>query len=383
MSRLSLTIHKLCRLLLCLSGCAIFLSLDGLVAASPSFAAEKLVFRYGLFEESVPVADIRKYAETKKASTDLQFFLNFLNRKQQETFYGALQVKMPLNIVALDKLANTELGTIFLYGTSQAIARQDPGNVPALRAAIILGAKSPTGLGIVSFLEAYPSERIIIDLATATKLVQKADFDSSASGKPQDNLSSSPVWQLEVNYHNLATAGKQYHGCLFGDSVSAEIGNGLGETNYNYALNGLSAISLVEQLKLLAPAKVKCQTAIIAVGGNDAWYGISDAVFVAKLKEAIALTRAMGTKQIYLIPAFYSTVAVSKDPTVSAPLPKVEAINALIDQVAAAENIPVAAEGIQPLYDNHVLKDNLTSDGDHLNDEGIKIYRQALLNLLK
>lgn len=43
----------------------------------------------------------------------------------------------------------------------------------------------------------------------------------------------------------------------------------------------------------------------------------------------------------------------------------------------------VAAAGLAPLYENNVLKGNLTSDGDHLNAEGLTIYRQALLQILE
>jgi lysophospholipase L1-like esterase len=121
-------------------------------------------------------------------------------------------------------------------------------------------------------------------------------------------------------------------------------------------LNGLSAISLVEQLQRLIPAQVKCDKAVIAIGGNDAWYGISDELFVEKLTKAIALVRSLGTQQVFLIPAFYSTVAASLDPNIAAPLKRVEEINALINQVAAIEEVPVAAQGIQDLYEIMFLK---------------------------
>jgi lysophospholipase L1-like esterase len=93
--------------------------------------------------------------------------------------------------------------------------------------------------------------------------------------------------------------------------------------------------------------------------------------------------RSQGNQQIVLIPAFYSTVAASLDPSLAAPLKRVEEINALIEQVAVTEKVPVAAEGIQALYQDNVLKDHLTTDGDHLNAEGLEIYRQALFKIIK
>ncbi|MBW4449645.1 MAG: alpha/beta hydrolase [Spirirestis rafaelensis WJT71-NPBG6] len=376
-------INYIYRLLLCVSGCFIFLVFHSFLGSSPSLGADKIVVRYGLFDQSLPVADIRKYAETKKVSSDLQSFLGYLKPKQQQQFQQALQVKKPLDIVALNKLVDSPIGKLLLSGASKTIARRDKAGIPALRAALLIGAKSPEGLSILSFLEAYPSNRLVIDVPSTLDLLSKSKlFFASSNATPKDNLGSSPLWQLELQYQVFATEGKQFSGCLFGDSISAQIGNTLGEGNFNFAFNGVSSISLVQQLQRLTPTKVKCEKTIIAVGANDALYQLSDEEFSKNLKEAIALVRTSGTKQIFLIPAFYSTVAASKDPSVAAPLAKVEQINAVMNQVAASENVPVVAEGVAPLYENNVLKDNFTTDGDHLNAEGLKIYRQALLNIL-
>ncbi|WP_292870851.1 alpha/beta hydrolase [Nostoc sp. LPT] len=350
---------------------------------SPSLAAEKVTVRYGLFEQSIPVADIRNYGETQKVSADLQSFLHYLSAKDKQKFQEALQVKMSLDIVALDKLINTGMGKQILSFASGAIARRDQASIQALRSAIIIGAKSPEGLGIASFLQAYPSNQLVIDVSKIQKLVGMANSSSSsADAPPKDNVSSSPLGKIALQYQTLAAQDKQFSGCLFGDSISAGLGNTLGSGTFNFGLNGLSTISLLEQLKSLIPTKVKCEKAIIAIGGNDALYKISDELFNKNLQEAIALLRTMGTKEIFLIPAFYSTVAASSDPTVAAPLARVEQINVLINQVAETEKVPVAAAGLAPLYENNVLKENLTSDGDHLNAEGLKIYRQALLQIL-
>jgi lysophospholipase L1-like esterase len=372
------------RLLISLSGCLIFLLVHSGLGLLPSLAAEKVTVRYGLFEQSIPVADIRNYGETQKASSDLQSFLDYLSAKEKEKFQDALQVKMSLDIVALDKLLNTGMGKQILSFASSAIARRDQAGIPALRSAIIIGARSPEGLGLVTFLEAYPSNQLVVDVSKISKLVGLANSSAStADAPPKDNVSSSPLGKIALQYQTLAAQDKQFSGCLFGDSISAGLGNTLGSGTFNFGLNGLSTISLLEQLKTLIPTKVKCEKAIIAVGGNDAWYGISDELFTKNLQEAIALIRTMGNKEIFLIPAFYSTVAASLDPTVAAPLPKVEQINVLINQVAEKEKVPVAAAGLAPLYENNVLKKNLTSDGDHLNAEGLKIYRQALLQILQ
>ncbi|HYX13320.1 MAG TPA: alpha/beta hydrolase [Nostoc sp.] len=350
----------------------------------PSLAAEKVTVRYGLFEQSIPVADIRNYGETQKASSDLQSFLDYLSAKEKQKFQDALQVKMSLDIVALDKLLNTGMGKQILSFASSAIARRDQASIQALRSAMIIGARSPEGLGITTFLEAYPSNQLVVDVSKISKLVGMANSSSSAAdAPPKDNVTSSPLGKIALQYQTLAAQNKQLSGCLFGDSVSAGLGNTLGRGTFNFGLNGLSTISLLEQLKSLIPTKVKCEKSIIAIGRNDAWYGTSDELFSKNLQEAIALVRTMGNKEIFLIPAFYSTVAASSDPTISAPNSRVEQINTLINKVGEIEKVPVAVAEVAPLYENNVFKKNLSSDGDHLNAEGLKIYRQALLQILE
>jgi hypothetical protein len=371
------------RSLLVLSASLLFWVVGSFLTLPPTFAAEQVVARYGFFEQSLPVEDLRPYSEMSQVSAVLQSFLRYFSPKEQQKLQQALQVKMSLDLIALDKLLDTEIGNQFLTEVSPAIARRDKAGIPALRAAVLLGAKSSEGLGVLSFLEAYPSKRLVVDLPKALEVLSNPNlYPNSSEVPPKDTLSSTLLWQLEVQYQILATQGKQYDGCLFGDSITAELGNSLGERTFNFALDGLSTISLVEQLKRLHTTPVKCQKAVIAIGGNDAWYDLSDELFSQKLKESIALVRSMDTPQIFLIPAFYSTVEASLDPSIAAPLKKVEEINTLIEKIAATEEIPVEAEGIQSLYEKNALKENLTSDGDHLNAEGLKIYRRALLNIL-
>ena len=127
---------------------------------------------------------------------------------------------------------------------------------------------------------------------------------------------------------------------------------------------------------------MKCQTAIIAIGTNDAAYGTSDVQFVQNMEEAIALVQSMGATRVVLIPAFYSTLAASYNPQLAGTTTRVEEINALIRRVSAVDNVLVKAEGIQPLFDGQALKEDLTKDGVHLNVKGVEIYKKALLKIL-
>ncbi|MBF2007535.1 alpha/beta hydrolase [Chlorogloeopsis fritschii PCC 9212] len=176
------TIKCFSHFLLSISSCSLFLAFNSILNSSPSLAAEEIVIRYGLFEESLSVADLRKYAETQQVSDDLKSILGYLSSQQQQKLQKVLQMKIPLGVVALDKLVNSETGKIALNFVAPAIARRDNAGIQALRSAIILGAASSKGLGVISFLEAYPSQRLVVNLPTALDIVNKADFFSSFSG---------------------------------------------------------------------------------------------------------------------------------------------------------------------------------------------------------
>lgn len=167
-------IKYLCYVVSCTSNFSFFLAFISIFDSSCSLAAEKIVFRYGLFEQSVTVGDIRQYAETQHVSSDLASFLSYLSQKQQQRLLKALQTKIPLSIVAMDKLVNSETGERVLSFLAPAIARPDDSGIQALRSAMILGTKAPQGLGIISFLEAYPSDRIVVNLPIALEMLNKA-----------------------------------------------------------------------------------------------------------------------------------------------------------------------------------------------------------------
>lgn len=197
-----------------------------------------------------------------------------------------------------------------------------------------------------------------------------------------DTVSSALWWQVSVYNQVQQIKERQYQGCVWGDSISSALGDSLGSENFNFAIGGMSSVSLLEQLKLVVPQGFTCEKSIVAIGTNDAMYGISDEAFVSNLKQAIAIMRSLGSKQIILIPAFYSTLAASYNPKFAGTIARVDEINVLIDRVAADENLTVESSGIQALFKEKALNADLTIDGVHLNAQGLDIYRKVLLNIL-
>lgn len=200
---------------------------------------------------------------------------------------------------------------------------------------------------------------------------------------PTDTLASRPEWQGEVKMQVFAAQGHRYDVCLFGDSISSGLGYTLGDKGFNFAIGGMSTVSQLDQLKPLVAAKVKCRAVILAIGTNDAAYRVTDQQFVKNMKAIMAIAKAqLETQKFVILPAFYSTIAASQDPTLAAPLPRVNRINRLLQEIAVQEKASFTAAGLQPLFEGQALKQSLTIDGVHLNPAGEKIYRGALLKAI-
>ncbi len=197
-----------------------------------------------------------------------------------------------------------------------------------------------------------------------------------------DNLSALPWWNAQVSLQAEQNRNHNYSVCLFGDSISSGLGQTLGQNNVNFGTGGLSTVSLITQLRTLKSAQIGCEYAIVAIGTNDAMYAIEDSEFLENLRESLRLVKSLGSQQIILIPAFYSTLKASLNPMMAGPLSRVDEINRLIDQVAIEEGIPTASQGLEVLYEKNSLRSDLTFDGVHLNEAGKTIYRSFLKQIL-
>ncbi|WP_138497841.1 alpha/beta hydrolase [Nostoc sp. PA-18-2419] len=133
-------------------------------------AADTVVVRFGLFTEAISLGELQKAAKTKKLPGSLQPYSKGLSQQQRQLFLKALNLNLPVNVVTIDRLINTQIGTSILNDFATALARKDKAGVQALRAGLVLGSTAPKGLSILSFIAAYPSKRLEINLPQAFKV---------------------------------------------------------------------------------------------------------------------------------------------------------------------------------------------------------------------
>ncbi|WP_392479862.1 alpha/beta hydrolase [Nostoc sp. C110] len=130
-------------------------------------AADTVVVRLGVFTESISLTELQNAAKTGELPGSLQSYTKGLSEQQRRFLLGALGMNIPMNIVTINKLLNTQIGTTILNDFATALARKDNAGVQALRGGLVLGSTAPQGLSILSFIAAYPSKRLEIDLPKA------------------------------------------------------------------------------------------------------------------------------------------------------------------------------------------------------------------------
>lgn len=151
-----------------ISGAAAAIAVMG--AATPSQAAETVSFWYGPIQRSIAVADLREYAQTKQPSDDLKAFFRLIRDEDRKQLDRVLEVKLPVNVVTVSKLVYSPNGDELLKKMAGAVIRRDNAAIYALRGALVLSAKSEDGVGLLSFLEAYPEKEMNLDVRQAMVL---------------------------------------------------------------------------------------------------------------------------------------------------------------------------------------------------------------------
>ncbi len=140
------------------------------LTAKPSQAAETVLVRYGSFAESISIAELENVVKTGKFPDSFKSYTNRLSEEQRNLIVGALRTKIPINVVTMSNLLNTQIGTTILEDLATVIHREDDAGAKALRASLVLAATQPKGFSLLSSIAAYPSKRLEIDLNQAFRV---------------------------------------------------------------------------------------------------------------------------------------------------------------------------------------------------------------------
>ncbi len=138
-------------------------------------AAENVVLVSGAFRRSIPVSEFEVLAQTGQAPGLLGNLLA-LARQQPSAVARLLNESMRLPVVLVSRLTNTRIGDAVLLRVARIIypLKAPAVGLPALRSAMVMGLVEGNGsISAVSFLKAYPTANIEVNIPALLTLLQK------------------------------------------------------------------------------------------------------------------------------------------------------------------------------------------------------------------
>ena len=128
-----------------------------LLSSTRAIAADQVVLKYRIFEESISVKELTTFAETGELSSSLKINLA-LARQNPKVVRQYLTEPVKVNFLLLDRLLNSSIGEVVLDEVSQVVhTRSRRANRQALRSAFTLSASSDGNLTLVETIQKYPT----------------------------------------------------------------------------------------------------------------------------------------------------------------------------------------------------------------------------------
>jgi len=139
-------------------------------------AAESLVFVSGAFRRSIQVTDLEWLAKTGEPRGLMADVLRFTNQ-DPALMAALLNQSITLPVTLMSRLLNTRIGEALLSRLAQVIfpLKASDAGLPALRSALVMGTvKGDGSLSALSFLRAYPTRELQVDIPALLALIDKA-----------------------------------------------------------------------------------------------------------------------------------------------------------------------------------------------------------------
>lgn len=149
-------------------------SMGTVLYSTASLAAEKVVLKYGIFQESISVAELSSFAETGDPSPTLAAYMKLANKKPEE-IRDALTKQVKVSPVVLDRALNNFVGERLLDEVGRTVhTSTDTANRQALRSALVLSASDDSKISLIEAIQKYPTQEVEVEgdrlVDTATKL---------------------------------------------------------------------------------------------------------------------------------------------------------------------------------------------------------------------
>lgn len=126
-------------------------------------AAEAIVLKYGILQESIPVSELSNLAEKGEAEGKLKFYLDLAKRQPQD-LQQMLTKPIPVEGVMLSKFLNSLPGVLLLDVMGELITTPSgKASRESLRGALVTSALPDGEIKLIEVLENYPTAEIYIE----------------------------------------------------------------------------------------------------------------------------------------------------------------------------------------------------------------------------
>ncbi len=137
--------------------------LTGWLSGTPVLAAERVVLKYKIFQQSVSVSELSTFAATGQMSPDLATYMK-LSKQDPKKVRQALADEVHVNAIVLDRGLNNPVGNILLDEVGSVIRTPSgEANRQALRAAIVLSASQDNKLSLIETIQNYPTREVYVE----------------------------------------------------------------------------------------------------------------------------------------------------------------------------------------------------------------------------
>ncbi|MEO0375084.1 MAG: alpha/beta hydrolase [Cyanobacteria bacterium P01_A01_bin.17] len=142
-------------------------------ATRPTLAADSVRLNYGPLSRSIPVSDLREFAETGEASRKLRKYMK-VSRQDPDKVQETLTNPIAMNPVQLDRLLNSTPGDLLLKEVGDVIhTPSDRSNQQALRSALILDASDDQQITLIDTIENYPTPEVEVEGDRLVKVIRR------------------------------------------------------------------------------------------------------------------------------------------------------------------------------------------------------------------
>jgi hypothetical protein len=138
-----------------------------LLLATPTLAAEEIVFEYGILHQRLAVSELTTFAETGETSRGLAEYFR-LTKSNPESIRQTLNQPLALNSNLLDYALNNPVGERLLDELGKTIQTPNgEGNREALQTALLESTARDQSLTLLEMLQHYPTDEIHLDVERA------------------------------------------------------------------------------------------------------------------------------------------------------------------------------------------------------------------------